>query len=189
QYLDRETGLHYNLFRYYDADSMHFISPDPIGLAGGLNLYAYAPDPVNWADPWGLSTCSTGSGKYQAENVLGRKVYKNTVDVNPGAPSSVHPSVHKSIRQKVSDGWTNLDLMKNGYAPIGPDGKQINLHHILGKELGPMVELVSSTHKQYHKQLHGLIENGSSFRHNGSLAYQYDTFRADYWKLRALDFM
>jgi len=35
QYLDRETGLHYNLFRYYDADSMHFISPDPIGLAGG----------------------------------------------------------------------------------------------------------------------------------------------------------
>ncbi|NIF22084.1 RHS repeat-associated core domain-containing protein, partial [Candidatus Pantoea multigeneris] len=57
QYLDRETGLHYNLFRYYDADSMHFISPDPIGLAGGLNLYAYAPDPVNWADPWGLKTC------------------------------------------------------------------------------------------------------------------------------------
>nr|WP_240155499.1 RHS repeat-associated core domain-containing protein [Pantoea multigeneris] len=59
QYLDRETGLHYNLFRYYDADSMHFISPDPIGLAGGLNLYAYAPDPVNWADPWGLSKCPT----------------------------------------------------------------------------------------------------------------------------------
>ena len=56
QYLDRETGLHYNLFRYYDADSMHFISPDPIGLAGGLNLYAYAPNPLNWADPWGL-TC------------------------------------------------------------------------------------------------------------------------------------
>uniref|UniRef100_UPI000AF7CF93 RHS repeat-associated core domain-containing protein n=1 Tax=Pantoea sp. A4 TaxID=1225184 RepID=UPI000AF7CF93 len=34
-----------------------FISPDPIGLAGGLNLYAYAPDPVNWADPWGLTPC------------------------------------------------------------------------------------------------------------------------------------
>nr|WP_240155428.1 RHS repeat-associated core domain-containing protein [Pantoea multigeneris] len=33
---------------------MHFICPDPIGLAGGLNLYAYAPDPVNWADPLGL---------------------------------------------------------------------------------------------------------------------------------------
>ena len=69
QYLDRETGLHYNLFRYYDADSMHFISPDPIGLAGGLNLYAYAPDPVNWADPLGLTACRTGSMKQTARSM------------------------------------------------------------------------------------------------------------------------
>ncbi|NIF22094.1 RHS repeat-associated core domain-containing protein [Candidatus Pantoea multigeneris] len=61
--------LHYNLFRYYDADSMHFISPDPIGLAGGLNLYAYAPDPVNWADPLGLTACRTGSMKQTARSM------------------------------------------------------------------------------------------------------------------------
>jgi RHS repeat-associated protein len=35
QYLDRETGLHYNLFRYYDPDSGRFTQQDPIGLAGG----------------------------------------------------------------------------------------------------------------------------------------------------------
>ena len=35
QYLDRETGLHYNTFRYYDADIGRFICPDPIGLLGG----------------------------------------------------------------------------------------------------------------------------------------------------------
>ncbi len=35
QYLDRETGLHYNLFRYYDPDSARFTRQDPIGLAGG----------------------------------------------------------------------------------------------------------------------------------------------------------
>ncbi|NIF24291.1 RHS repeat-associated core domain-containing protein, partial [Candidatus Pantoea multigeneris] len=64
QYLDRETGLHYNLFRYYDADSMHFISPDPIGLAGGLNLYAYAPDPVNWVDPLGLKCWNSARRDY-----------------------------------------------------------------------------------------------------------------------------
>jgi RHS repeat-associated protein len=34
QYLDRETGLHYNLFRYYDPDSGRFTQQDPIGLAG-----------------------------------------------------------------------------------------------------------------------------------------------------------
>lgn len=54
QYLDRETGLHYNTFRYYDPDVGRFITPDPIGLAGGLNVYAYASDPVGWIDPWGL---------------------------------------------------------------------------------------------------------------------------------------
>ena len=35
QYLDRETGLHYNTFRYYDADIGRFICRDPIGLLGG----------------------------------------------------------------------------------------------------------------------------------------------------------
>ncbi|MDK2632494.1 RHS repeat-associated core domain-containing protein [Pantoea stewartii subsp. indologenes] len=35
QYLDRETGLHYNLFRYYDPDSGRFTQHDLIGLAGG----------------------------------------------------------------------------------------------------------------------------------------------------------
>ncbi|WP_276551556.1 RHS repeat-associated core domain-containing protein, partial [Erwinia mallotivora] len=188
QYLDRETGLHYNLFRYYDPSGGRYTQPDPIGLAGGLNTYAYVGDPLTWVDPLGLSKCSA-SGKYKPETVLGRTVYKNTVDISPGAPGFVHPSVHRSIRQKVADGWTNLDLMKNGYAPIGPDGKQMNLHHVLGQEPGPMAELVSSTHKQYHKELHGLIEDGRSFRHDGSLNYQYDTFRNKYWALRATDFM
>ena len=53
QYLDRETGLHYNTFRYYDPDIGRFTQPDPIGLAGGLNLYQYAPNGLTWIDPWG----------------------------------------------------------------------------------------------------------------------------------------
>ena len=62
QYLDRETGLHYNLFRYYDPDSGRFTQPDPIGLAGGINLYQYAPNALGWVDPWGLSkTCKDPS--------------------------------------------------------------------------------------------------------------------------------
>ncbi|KJL93276.1 hypothetical protein SS22_22860, partial [Enterobacter hormaechei subsp. xiangfangensis] len=53
QYLDRETGLHYNLFRYYDPDCGLFTQQDPIGLAGGINLYQYAPNALGWVDPWG----------------------------------------------------------------------------------------------------------------------------------------
>ena len=48
------SGLHYNRFRYYDPDAGRFISQDPIGLAGGINLYSYAPNPLNWVDPLGL---------------------------------------------------------------------------------------------------------------------------------------
>ncbi|WP_249963910.1 RHS repeat-associated core domain-containing protein, partial [Escherichia coli] len=54
QYLDRETGLHYNLHRYYDPDVGRFMVTDPIGLRGGLNLYQYAPNPLSWIDPLGL---------------------------------------------------------------------------------------------------------------------------------------
>jgi RHS repeat-associated protein len=54
QYLDRDTGLHYNTFRYYDPDIGRFISPDPIGLNGGINLGSYSLNPISWIDPWGL---------------------------------------------------------------------------------------------------------------------------------------
>ncbi|WP_369990261.1 RHS repeat-associated core domain-containing protein [Pseudomonas xanthosomatis] len=55
QYLDRETGLHYNTFRFYDPDIGRYTQPDPIGLAGGINLYRYAPNPLQWVDPLGLT--------------------------------------------------------------------------------------------------------------------------------------
>ncbi len=54
QYLDRETGLHYNLYRFYDPDIGKFISGDPISIRGGINLYQYAPNPIKWIDPLGL---------------------------------------------------------------------------------------------------------------------------------------
>ncbi|WDU48618.1 RHS domain-containing protein [Taylorella equigenitalis] len=54
QYFDAESELHYNTFRYYDPEIGRFISLDPIGLWGGLNNYQYAPNPVEWVDPWGL---------------------------------------------------------------------------------------------------------------------------------------
>jgi RHS repeat-associated protein len=55
QYLDAETGLYYNYFRYYNPGTGRYVTPDPIGLAGGINLYLYvANDPINLIDPYGL---------------------------------------------------------------------------------------------------------------------------------------
>ncbi|HBO82721.1 MAG TPA: hypothetical protein DD502_31810, partial [Cupriavidus sp.] len=38
----------------YDPGSGRFTSKDPIGLAGGINVYQYAPNPTGWVDPLGL---------------------------------------------------------------------------------------------------------------------------------------
>lgn len=49
QYYDSETGLHYNYNRYYDPNTGRYLTADPIGLAGGVNLFAYDfNNPMNW---------------------------------------------------------------------------------------------------------------------------------------------
>jgi len=66
QYTGREndgTGLYYYRARYYDSVTKQWLSEDPIGLAGGLNLYAYVNgDPISFSDPEGLLGRGAGGG-------------------------------------------------------------------------------------------------------------------------------
>jgi RHS repeat-associated protein len=59
--LDPETGFYHLRARDYAPMIGRFVQPDPIGMAGGINLYAYVGnDPLNRTDPWGLWTLQIG---------------------------------------------------------------------------------------------------------------------------------
>jgi RHS repeat-associated protein len=76
QWADEETGFYYNLHRYYDPAMGRYLSQDPIGLAGGVNLYEYVGNPVSMVDPLGL----------QADLILVRPddpLYTNAQKIKP----------------------------------------------------------------------------------------------------------
>ncbi|AXA93105.1 RHS repeat-associated core domain-containing protein [Massilia sp. YMA4] len=63
QYYDRATNLFYNYFRDYEPQTGRYIQSDPIGLAGGINTYAYASgNPLGYTDPDGLSPVGVAIG-------------------------------------------------------------------------------------------------------------------------------
>jgi RHS repeat-associated protein len=88
QYEDVETGLHYSHFRYYDPDTARFISQDPIGFAGGLNLFRYPENPTGRIDPFGLAGCQcvllTKHGPFRS---------------NTGSPSSNHALLKPTLAE------------------------------------------------------------------------------------------
>ena len=74
-------------------------------------------------------------GKWRAKDFNGRRVYQRNDLIDPN-------------RIDKNTGLTNRDLMRERYAPIGSDGKPINLHHVTQNEPGPMAELLQTTHKE-----------------------------------------
>jgi RHS repeat-associated protein len=64
------SGLVYFGFRYYSPGLCRWISEDPIGEEGGLNLYRFCGnDPVNFVDPWGEEVYYSALGGAHAELV------------------------------------------------------------------------------------------------------------------------
>jgi len=55
KYFDNESGMYYYYNRYYKPDLGRFLNEDPIGLNGGLNMFAFVNNnPINYTDPYGL---------------------------------------------------------------------------------------------------------------------------------------
>jgi RHS repeat-associated protein len=90
QYTGREndgTGLHYYRARYYSPTLQRFISEDPIGFLGGVNLYRFVKnDAINKIDPLGLWTLQLGisvsGSRFRCHPVLGARLVERTEPVH-----------------------------------------------------------------------------------------------------------
>lgn len=83
-----------------------------------------------------------------------------------------------------TNGISNLQNMKNGYAPIGPDSNKIELHHMLQTKEGPIAEMT----KSFHKQNSSIIHINPSTIKSGINRSKFDRWREQYWIERAKDF-
>nr|WP_064570226.1 RHS repeat-associated core domain-containing protein [Gordonia sp. LAM0048] len=113
QYVDSESGLHYNRHRYFHPGTGRFASPDPLGLAPAPNPHAYPGNPKVWADPLGLSpTAGCGDDGVQSRGTTGRTEPHNLTEKlameeamsNPAAGFEL-PIRMGDPRWPASDGW------------------------------------------------------------------------------------
>lgn len=88
-------------------------------------------------------------------------------------------------RVDASTGLTNKQLMENGLAPYGTDGKKVNLHHMLQTQDGPIAEVTQSFHQKNSGVIH--INSGSEIP-SGINRAQFEKWKKNYWKSRSLDF-
>ncbi|MDN8602296.1 RHS repeat-associated core domain-containing protein [Citrobacter sp. S2-9] len=164
QWADEESGLYYNRFRYYDSETAQYLSPDPMGLAGGLNPYGYVQNPLSYIDPLGLcnelsqvqinrangkaweaTVTQTAKGKYGANNVL-EQVYIRPLDAN-GNPvgyrvivDDVITSPNSPIKLVDAKASTTAPFTKNqklGYPLLSQNGGIIESGPLAGTTIGP----------------------------------------------------
>ncbi|EDP9633571.1 RHS repeat-associated core domain-containing protein [Salmonella enterica] len=131
QYEDAESGLYYNRFRYYDSEAVQYLTPDPVGLAGGVNLYAYVPNPLKYIDPLGL--CKVERGADVTPDIIQDALKGDTMQTLQGSVSL--PAIQRYVAR----------LLKGDVAPpIKVDGNVVvegNHRYVAGKVTGKMPEM------------------------------------------------
>jgi RHS repeat-associated protein len=128
QYLDRETGLHYNTFRYYDPDIGRFTQPDPIGLLGGFNLYQYAPNGLTWIDPWGLS-CKVRFKRWKRGDAIDKPLPNGDTPSWNVVRTRYWKNRYEALKGTSEFNNRKMGRMKKGNALLDENGNPMELHH------------------------------------------------------------
>jgi RHS repeat-associated protein len=141
QYHDHETGLHYNRYRYYDPAVGRFLSKDPIGFNGGLNLYQYAPNPIEWVDPLGLAKkkgpwTSPGGLVYESGSVDGHR--KKHVLAHEKVDTT--KPKHSVFKCKTGESLAIVDEAWGKRGAATPSGNKDVYHANMGRVVGTQGE-------------------------------------------------
>ncbi len=86
--------------------------------------------------------------------------------------------------KKDAMGRTNIDKMRKGLAPLGPDGKSINLHHTTQRNSSSIAEVTQT----FHKENSAVIHINPNTMPSGINRTEFNRWRTNYWKHRANDF-
>lgn len=175
-----------------DAFPKDFISTSGVGSSNASMAMARLVPRLTWRGPRGWWTQNRHS--FNSVRSLGRKVWINKsafkhddVVKDIIAPDYLDDMVPGPRKTLIQSGATNQQLMSSGYAPFSSsDGLPVQLHHTTGREPGTMTELTSSIHTKYSEVLHRRINKTPSFRNEKVLDDQFEKFRSDYWKQRAI---
>ncbi len=120
QYFDKETNLHYNYFRYYEPETGRYISLDPIGLAGGINVCGYVEqNPLSLIDPTGE--------KSTVINIVKKALEKSNIKVDGLSLGLAHGNGRVfGVRHK------NNNRFRLDYQPIPGINGESRLHCHIG---------------------------------------------------------
>ena len=127
QHADADVGIYYNRNRYYDCERGAYISQDPIGLTGGVNLAAYTKNPNQYIDPMGL-TDNSSPWSLGTEWLTGTgPAHRNFVDGDPFAEMlKQHKNIQNLLKAACSGKMENGRSLPNqgkwDYSVGGVDG-------------------------------------------------------------------
>lgn len=120
------NGLHHMRARYYHAYMGRFLSEDPLGLAAGPNVYAYADgNPIGLIDPLGLATANPNTTFKSIFDFSMMKTtwdgFNRTGDKIANAVSSImKPIAEATNKLQQSGAFISIEVMYGGGAPKAP---------------------------------------------------------------------